>query len=252
VALESRQTPVILSCHEDPIYAERLYKNSSARGIKSFINISVGFSTEFYANFKQKENLNVPLVFLDVVESDTHSLTIDTPSAIGLAVNHLLDHGFDDLALINCPVDWSVGREALKGFRLALEKRGIEFSQSSVFSVPDFGYQAGRFVIKRMIRDDSLPRAIVTVSDNLAVGAISELKDKGLHVPQDVAIIGYNDILPSSIIDPRLSSVALPLYEMGKQTMLTLNKVTKGNMLGWVHKTFSGHLVIRDSCGCES
>lgn len=251
VAIESKQIPVILSCHEDPIYAERQYRNLSARGIKGFINISIGFPNEFYANFKQKENLNVPLVFLDVVESGTHSLTIDTASAIGLAVSHFLDHGYNDLAFINCPSEWPIGREALKGFRLALKKRGIEFSQTSVFSVPDFGYQAGQFVIEKMIQYNSLPRAIVTISDNLAFGAISELKQKGFQIPQDVAIIGYNDILPSSIIDPRLSSIALPLYEMGRQTMLSLNKVLKGNLKGWIRKSFSGQLVIRDSCGCE-
>ena len=141
------------------------------------------------------------------------------------------------------------GLEELYG---ELEKRGIELGQTSIFSVPDFGYQAGRFVIKRMIQDGSLPRAIITISDNLAFGAISELKHRGLDIPQDVAIIGYNDVLPSSIVDPRLTSVALPLYEMGRQAMVSLNLVLKGNLNGWLRKSFSGYLVIRDSCGCKT
>jgi len=243
--------PVVLNCHDDPLYAEAAFNNLSARNMKGIINISVGFSDEFYEKIQQMENLNVPLIFLDVTDAKTHSITIDTPGAIALAASHLLEHGYSDLALINCPEEWTVGRESLHGFQGALKANGIGLEEKSVFAVPNFGYDAGRFVIERMIQDNTLPRAIVAVSDNLAIGALSALKDNGLCVPEDVAIIGFNDILPASFVDPPLTTIGLPLYDMGKQTMLSLKEILTGDVDSWIRKNFSGQLVIRNSCGCE-
>jgi len=213
---------VVLSCNEDSIFAEAMYKTLSARGVTGFINISQGFSDAFYQNFSLEENVNTPLIFLDVIDAQTHSITIDTPGAIGLAVNHLLDHGYREIALVNCPEEWPVGREALRGFCRALKARGIATDTSRIYTVPNFGYEAGRFVIERMLISQSLPRALVTVSDNLAIGAISALKKHSIQVPEDVAVIGFNDIETASIVDPPLSTISLPLFDMGQQTMSSL------------------------------
>jgi DNA-binding LacI/PurR family transcriptional regulator len=250
VAFSNRLIPVVLNCHDDSNFAEATYKLLSARNITGIINISLGFSDEFHENFLNRDNLNIPLLFLDVIDAGTHSLTIDTASAIALAAAHLLDHDYVDVALMTCPVDWPIGREALKGFQRAFEARGLSLNENSVFSIPNFGYQAGRFIIERMLQDHTLPRAIVAVSDNMAIGAISALKENGLSVPQDVAIIGFNDILPASFIDPPLSTIGLPLYDMGKLAMLSLNTILSGKVKSWIHKRFSGRLVIRKSCGC--
>ncbi len=229
-----------------------MYKTLSARGITGFINISQGFSDVFYQKFARDENLDIPLIFLDVIDAKTHSITIDTPGAIGLAVNHLLDHGYREIALVNCPEEWPIGREALKGFRRALKARGIDPGTSRVYTVPNFGNDAGRFVIERMLSSQSLPRALVTVSDNLAIGAISALKSHSLQVPKDVAVIGFNDIATASIIDPPLSTISLPLFDMGQQTMDSLLDILDDGVSDWITKAFSGQLVIRESCGCEN
>jgi LacI family repressor for deo operon, udp, cdd, tsx, nupC, and nupG len=251
IARESKLIPVILNCNEDPIYAEAIYKNLSARNTKGFINISVGFSDEFLSNFDKNENLDVPLVFLDVSDAETHSFTINTSEAIYVATNHMLNHGYKDLALVNCPSDWPVGRETLKGFSNALISHGVDFNQTSIFTVPDFGFEGGYFVIERMLTERSIPRAIVAISDSLALGALSALKNNGLRVPNDVALIGFNDILLSSIIDPSLTTISLPMFEMGKQAMFALQKILKGDIKHWIHKNFSGRLIARESCGCK-
>jgi DNA-binding LacI/PurR family transcriptional regulator len=101
-----------------------------------------------------------------------------------------------------------------------------------------------------MLKNNALPQAVVTVSDNLAIGVITELKEQGLHVPKDVAVIGFNDIAAASVVEPRLTSIGLPLFEMGQQTMLTLTNVLNKDNQNWIHKEFLGKLVIRESCGC--
>jgi DNA-binding LacI/PurR family transcriptional regulator len=251
IAFERKLIPIILNCSENPNNAEAIYKNLSARNAKGFINISVGFPDKFFNDFNEKDNLDVPLVFLDVADVVAHSITIDTFDAIFHATKHMLDHGYEDLVLVNCPSDWPVGREALKGFIKAHNICEIEFKETSIFTVPDFGFEAGSFMIDRMLNKSSIPRAIVTISDNLAMGALASLKKKGLRVPEDVAIIGFNDIFPSAIVDPPLSTVSLPMFEMGKHTMLSLIKVLNGNNKRWIRKKFTGKLIIRESCGCN-
>lgn len=251
IARKNHLIPFVLSCHEDPIFAEAMYKTLTARGITGFINISQGFSDAFYKDFSLAKNLNVPLVFLDVVDAQSHSIIIDTPAAIGLAVDHMLGHGYRDITLVNCPSDWPVGREALKGFHHALEIRGVSPQSSNVYTVPNFGYDAGRFVIERMLKMQTLPRGLVTVSDNLAIGAISALKDHSIKVPEDVAVIGFNDIATATIVDPPLSTISLPLFEMGQYAMLSLVKILEDEVDEWISKKFSGQLATRASCGCE-
>ena len=252
VARDKRLIPIILNCDDDPVYAEVLYKNLSARNILGVINISLGFSDSYYDEFTHSENLNVPLVFLDVMQSQTHRINIDTLSAIRLATEHLLDHQYNDITLINCRAEWPIGREAQKGFRLAIESRGLEFYRSSVYSVPDFGVDAGKFAVKRIMNAGKHPRAIIAVSDSLAIGAMSALKEMDFKIPTDVAVMGFNNIFSASIVDPPLSTIGLPLFEMGKQAMIALNRVLDGDVSGWIHKEFSGKLVIRESCGCPA
>jgi DNA-binding LacI/PurR family transcriptional regulator len=251
VALENKLIPVVVNCHDDPYYAEGIYRNLSARNVIGIINISLGFSDDFDVEFSKDENLNVPLVFLDVTDAKTHSLTINTSDAIYQAACHLIDHGCEDLALVNCPEDWPIGREALRGFERALKTKDEADTHSRIYTASDFKYASGEFIAERIVKSTSLPRGIVTVSDHLALGLLTGLSKYGIRIPQDVTIIGFNDIFAVSIVNPPLTSIALPLFEMGKQAMLVMNQILQGNVDKWIHKKFSGKLVVRESCGCE-
>ena len=243
--------PVILPCGENPEYAERLYGKIKAKGFSGVINISLGFSDSFFEKFHQSGNMGVPLVLLDVNEPDTHKLVIDTKSSICMATEHMIDHGYDTIGLINCPADWPVGQAALEGFTQALKNKDVSESRTSIYTVPNFNYEAGKFVAESILHEGSLPRAVVTVSDDLALGLISVLQKRGVKVPEDIAIIGYNDIFLSSVVAPPLSTVALPLYDMGVQSMEAMYQVMSEDMTFWIEQVFSGRLIKRASCGCH-
>jgi LacI family transcriptional regulator len=244
--------PVVISCNEDPIYAERIYRNISARNFSGAINISIGFNDAFYEEFQDEKFSHIPLVFVDVNAATSHRIIIDTEAAIYDATNHLIQHGYKDIALVNCLEDWPMGREILRGFKRALSESEIQPKQDMIFSVPSFTFEAGVFCGERILQKLQLPQAIVSASDTLALGAISAFYKNDLKIPDDIAIVGYNDIPLAKTSTPPLTTVSLPAFEMGEFAMNTLSDVIKGVTTSWVEKTFYGNLVIRDSCGCIS
>ena len=84
------------------------------------------------------------------------------------------------------------------------------------------------------------------------MGVISAFNKNDLTIPDDIAIVGYNDIPLARTFTPPLTTVSLPAFEMGEFAMNTLSDVIEGITTSWVERTFYGDLVRRDSCGCIS
>jgi LacI family repressor for deo operon, udp, cdd, tsx, nupC, and nupG len=242
--------PVVIPCSEDPYYAEAAYKIVSAKDFLGVINITIGFSDEYYEVLRSQNNKDAPLVFIDDFAAVGHRMLADTQGAISLAVSHLAQHGYKDLALINCPGDWPVGTEVLKGFQKGLEGSNLEYQPEDVYVLPDFSYDAGNFCGERILSSTRRPRAVVAASDSLALGAISAFKSGGLKVPEDIAVIGYNDIPIAAIFDPPLTTIALPAFQIGERGANALMKAINGKNEQWIEEVFEGKLVVRKSCGC--
>jgi DNA-binding LacI/PurR family transcriptional regulator len=222
----------------------------SAGNYAGVINISMGFSDEYLELLKTQLNFKSPLVFVDDYSQFGHRIYFDTRKAIVDATRHLAAHDYRLLALINCPADWSVGREVSAGFQQGLLESSLDFSRDLIYSVPDFTFAAGKFCGERILQNSPIPRAVVTAGDALALGAISAFKDAGLRIPQDIAVIGYNDIPVSAISDPPLTTVAMPTFRIGEVSIRTLLKIIDGSPQKWLIEKFAGELQIRKSCGC--
>jgi len=242
--------PLAVSCGEDPYRAESIYADISAGGFVGVINISVGFPDTFYVDFHGDSFLNLPLVFVDDFNATTHRVLINTANAIQQATRHMLEHGYQNIVLLNCPLDWPIGFEVYQGYAAALQNASLTPSPDRVYTVPDFTHSAGVFTANRILQSSPLPRAIVCAGDELALGAITAIHANGLSVPQDIAIIGYNDIPISTSSRPGLSTIALPALEIGAQAARSLLKIINKETRTWESHAFSGKLVLRESCGC--
>jgi len=241
--------PVAIPCGDEPLIAESAYADVSARDFLGVINISLGFSDDFYRNFNQDQYLDIPLVFIDDFLAVSHRIIINISDAMEIAISHLLEHGYEDIALINCPSNWPVGEQVLSGFQSGL--RHLErINKSSVFNAPNFSHSAGVFCAEQILAGSKLPRALVATSDELAIGAMSIFNKHGLRVPDDIAVIGYGNIPLASSTHPPLTTTSLPLHAVGQQAMKTLHKILQGNLKVWEQHEFAGKLVLRESCGC--
>lgn len=131
-----------------------------------------------------------------------------------LAARHLLERGYTDVAVIAGPRHASTARDRLTGFLDALAEESIILPDNriihSTFEVSG-GIEAGH----RLLDGADRPRAIFTVSDTIAVGALGVARDRGLTIPDDLALIGYNDIPIAAQLPVSLTTVRSPAYEIG-------------------------------------
>lgn len=141
---------------------------------------------------------------------------IDNFLAARDAVQHLIARGRRRIALINSDEHYVYARQRRDGYLDALAQAGLEASESWRMNVNCLDYDAGAAAAQALMRLDPAPDAIFAVSDTLAVGVINGLRGAGWRVPDDVAVVGFDDIALAAQIDPPLTTVAQPMRELGE------------------------------------
>lgn len=162
-----------------------------------------------------------------------------------LAAGHLLDRGYTDLAVIAGPDHATTATDRLAGFRAEATRAGVPLPDNrvvtSTFEV-DGGIAAGRVLLDTPHR----PRAIFAVSDTIAVGVLGVARDLGLRIPEDLALIGYNDIPIAAQLPVPLTTVRSPAHEIGEVAVRGLLDLTAGREVD-SHR-LPVELVVRGSC----
>ena len=160
----------------------------------------------------------VPLVLVAATTDLPGIQTVDIDNRRGgrEAVAHLTEQGHRGVATITGPLDWGAAQARLDGYRDALGEAGISESPSLVQTSPDWGPESGRVAAARLL-DGRVPfSALFAQSDLLAVGAIAEFRSRGLRVPEDVSVVGFDDIPVASFLEPPLTTMRQPIRELGE------------------------------------
>ncbi|GCB58248.1 substrate-binding domain-containing protein [Rhodococcus erythropolis] len=131
-----------------------------------------------------------------------------------LAGKHLLDCGYRDLGVIAGPDHASTSRERVAGFRDALTEAGLELPPNRIVA-SEFEVQGGVDAAATLLGGDSRPDAVFTVSDTIAIGVLGVARDLGLSIPDDLALVGYNDIPVVSQLPVPLTTVRSPARKIG-------------------------------------
>jgi len=131
------------------------------------------------------------------------------------ATTHLLEHGHRAIATICGPADWPSSAARLDGYRRALDDAGIAFNPSLVEQAGDWGLDSGRAAAARLCERGATFTALFAHSDLTALGAIAELRLAGRRIPQDVSVVGYDDLPVAAYVDPPLTTVHQPMQEVG-------------------------------------
>lgn len=179
------------------------------------------------------------------------TIVADNAAGIREAMQHLVEHGHRRIAFIaGSPEDLAgdtgarlhAYQAALREFGLPADERLIAYGQH---------ISAGGHAAMRQILADGAPfTAILASNDESALGAMQALAEAGLRVPQDVAVIGFDDRPESAVQAPPLTSVAVPLFEMGYQAVAQLVRQIQGEPPPVEPVKVAAHLVLRASCGC--
>ncbi|RKE26340.1 LacI family transcriptional regulator [Paraburkholderia sp. BL23I1N1] len=141
---------------------------------------------------------------------------IDNYRAAGDAVRHLLARGHRRIGLINSDVDYLYARQRQQGYLDALIEAGITPDDHWRMNLNSLDYEAGASAAALLMQQPNAPSAIFAVSDTLAIGVIHGLRNVGKRVPDDVAVVGFDDISLAAQIDPPLTTIAQPMRELGE------------------------------------
>lgn len=191
-----------------------------------------------------------PIVYIDAPGAPGPSIEFDLKKSQHLATSHLIEHGHQRIGYITPPVAQPNVAPKLTGHNKALEVGGIEPDPQLIVETQDFEVSSGRQAADTLLSLDEPPTAIAAASDALALGTYQAVRDHGLRIPNDIAVIGNDDTEISALMDPPLSTVTLPIEHAGKLAVQAIDQIRNDNPPKIT--TLDVALTPRRSCGCHT
>jgi DNA-binding LacI/PurR family transcriptional regulator len=247
-----RNNSLLFVCNsqDDPTEAWRYNLRLRAKQVDGIIAISQSLAEVVYETATHARNkADLPMVSIDWPTARGASVLLDLESAGYQATQHLIEHGHRRIGLITYYVDLDNVTPVNEGYVRALKEAGIPIDASLIAKVKAFDASSGEDGARYLMGLSEPPTAIFAFTDLAAAGALQVLKSMGFRIPEDIALVGFNDIPLAGWLDPPLTSVSTPTYKMGKSAMQMLQKLIDGIPLQQQQITFSVSLVIRKSCG---
>jgi LacI family transcriptional regulator len=198
------------------------------------------------------ERIDVPAVFLNpdgrVRIGDT--LAIENVEGARQVVGHLIGLSHKRIAIITGPEHNVDARQRREGYRLAMQEAGLQADRSLEFA-GDFSERSGYEAMLEVLRRTPRPTAVFAGNDYMAVGAMGALQDHDVRVPEDVAVVGFDDIPLARYLTPPLTTVHVDMLRFGERAVELLRERTAGRRTVARHDVLSTRLVIRGSCGAH-
>ena len=192
----------------------------------------------------------IPLVAMDrrLCRLEVDTVLVDNVQGAYEAVSHLVQLGHRRVGLIGGPVHITTGRERQEGYKKALTEHGLGVDQRLI-KIGDFKQESGYRKACELLEMNDRPTAIFAANNLMTLGALNAIHEKGLNIPRDVAIVGFDDMPWAPSLDPPLTAVAQPTYELGcTAANLLLQRIAdKGREI--VEMKLEPTLIVRDSCG---
>lgn len=173
------------------------------------------------------------------------SIRVDDAGTIELAVHHLVEQGCRRVLCLAGMENWAINTVRLEGYKRAIASHDLDYDPQLVRN-GDFTVESGRDMVDAAIEDDVAFDGIVAFNDYSAIGALQALTKRGMRVPDDIAVVGCDDVPVSSLVQPALTSVSFPQYEFGRAAMEVIQELVAGRPVADV-TTFPYHLEVRGS-----
>ncbi|MGV8927391.1 MAG: DNA-binding transcriptional regulator CytR [Ewingella sp.] len=224
---------------------------------KTFINLIItkqidgmlllGSDLPFDASKEEQRNLP-PMVMANefAPELELPTVHIDNLTAAYEAVHYLIGLGHQRIGCIAGPDNMPLCQYRSQGYIQALRRNGL-MVESSYTAKGDFSYESGALALAELMSQPVPPTALFCHNDVMAIGAMYQAKKMGLHIPQDLSVVGFDDIKLSQYFDPPLTTVAQPRFQLGRQAMLLLLEQLYGNTVHSGSRLLESELIVRGS-----
>lgn len=212
--------------------------------------VSIGQETKSFDHLKLFSERDIPIVFFDRVvdEIDAHKIVVDDAGGSYRATRHLIDRGCKRIAHIGGPLNLQIYQNRQNGYQKAVEEAGLEFDSTLIIN-NSLTREDGTKATNQLLELDEMPDAIFCANDTTALSATIAIKEKGLRIPEDIAIVGFSNEPFSELVTPSISTIKQPGYEMGqKAAQLIIKQINaKANKVDFETFVMPTELIVRDS-----
>ena len=193
---------------------------------------------------------NVPVVVMDrkVTNAQVDVVRGDSEGGAYQLVHHLLEQGHRRIALLNGAANVSTALDRANGYRRALAEAPLGDDRAEQICYGEFTLASGHEMTKQVLSGKPRPTALFAANNFIAIGALRVLREAGLRVPEDMAVVAFDDLPEEIVIEPFLTVSAQPAYQMGRKAMeLLLARITGESSKEFQEIILPTELIIRAS-----
>lgn len=248
VALEAGYT--VMVCQSNESFGREIV--NTRRLLDSLVDgfiVSVSSETKVFDHFRKIQEKQMPMVVFDRVPADLKApcVLIDNMDAGLQATEHLVEQGYKRIAILAGPKNLGISNSRLEGYIQALKKHKMKPDPDLIIHC-DFNQHYAYLATQELLNMKKRPDAIFTISDRMAIGAMLAIKEKGLNMPHDIGLVGFNNEPVVSLVTPAISSIDQPAFELGKMAAkLFIETVHNNEDMSHVEEVLKTKLIVRES-----
>lgn len=214
-AHESGYSMFLCNADEDPSKEAGYLQLAVAENVAGVILTPSGAATDLEPLLDA--GIHVVLVDRKLPGTQADTVVADNIAGATQAVEHLLANGYRRIACISGPLTTTTGSERLSGYRMALERAGLP-ADDSLIRVADFREEGGRQAISELLAQDTCPDAVFITNNRMTAGALEAIYEAELAVPDEIAVVGYDEISWATLLRTALTTVSQPAYDLGHES----------------------------------
>ncbi len=192
------------------------------------------------------------IVFVDCPGAPGPGVEFDLEDASHQATSHVIEHGHQRIGYLTPPLHIANVAPKYAGYQRAVRAAGLTIDPEIVVELPSFTMEAAYEGTIHLLDQPDPPTGIVAATDSLALGAMHAIASRGLNLPDDIALVGIDDVDMAAIIRPALTTVALPTRDAGIQATTMLQQLITGQPLEHSRVVLDTQLIVRETCGCRT
>jgi LacI family transcriptional regulator len=239
----------IIICQSDESFEREksLTKELMDMGVAGLI-VSLAGETKDFNHFIELKKQNIPLVFFNRLcnEVEADKVIIDNFKAAYDATEHLISIGCKNIGYIGGPQILQISNTRLSGFKKALEDAHLTIDDKNI-AYCNFTTESNLSAARKLLYSPNHPDGIITFSDQVAITTMLAAKERGLKIPEDISIIGFNNEPVDELLQPSLTSIDQPGYQMGIESAKLIFERIQNPEKAFSKKILESHLIIRNS-----
>jgi LacI family transcriptional regulator len=230
---------------------DQLYRETIGTGLLDGIMLEGNFIKDEFVLRLEEEKFPYVLIGRELIQKEINYIKLDYFGGSSQSVKHLIKLGHSRIGFIGGTKIKTMTNmvEREKGYFHELKENGIKPIPDFIVRCDNLTYDEGYKSMQKILKNHLKPTAIIAGHDSLAIGAMNAIKENGFRIPEDIAVIGFDDTPESLMVTPRLTTVKFPLFDLGRTGADMLNKIlSKEGSNIKEQQVLPTQLIVRESC----